>query len=93
MALALWVPLAASRAAKDEIRIIRDIVNSYLKGLPGSVVAASLDRDDCPITVDTQGIPSAVSTHTARAGVPGWSPFWAQRFGRSELLIKLRETR
>ena len=40
---ALWVPLAVSRAAKDEIRMMRDIANSDLKGVSDSVVTASLD--------------------------------------------------
>ena len=74
---ALWVPLAVSRAAKDESRMMRDIANSDLKGASGSVVSALLDRDDCPITVGTYGDCSALITHTAKAGVPGWSPFWA----------------
>src|SRR5271154_7452007 len=81
-ASALWVPHPASRAAKEEIKIKRDIAISNLRGVSGFLllVLRSLHRDACPITAGIHWDWSACTTQTAKAGVPGWSPFRAHAF-------------
>src|SRR5271156_5590821 len=48
MASALWVPHAANSAAKEEIKIMRDIAISNLRGVSGFLVLRSLRRATAP---------------------------------------------
>src|SRR5712671_2034296 len=82
MASALWVPHPASRAATEQIKIMRDISISNLKGRSGLLILMlpSLHREACPLTAGIHWDWSACTTQTAKAGVPGWSPLREHAF-------------
>jgi hypothetical protein len=70
-ASALWVADAASMAAKEQIRMNRDIAISDLSGISGSVVVGSPDGAR---RLKTSGIHwdcSVFTVQTAKAGEPG----------------------